>query len=375
MPNPQKSCPDSSRQKASSDESLDCPVVSVVMVICNVERFLGEAVESVLSQTFQDFEFIILDYGSTDKSKEIVLAHAAKDARIKLREIPSCAYIEAKIAACSMAQGRYIAVQDADDNSLPNRLLWEVEFMEKNPAVAVLGGAADWINAEGRFLWSFESPSTDPEIKAALVTRSPFVHSSVLMRRDAYVQAGGYRLLFAQAEDYDLFLRMSEHFQCANLKQVIVQYRIHPQQLSLRTRRKQTIAKLAAQGAAATRQRQNVDPLESVQEISEELLPKLGISPARLQAELFAEYRNWIRNMCAAGEYSVALKSATEILAAEGKDMNRDQTGDLKLTVAQILWKQKRFPRSFVAVCQAVFTKPILAGDLFGSLLRRVSFV
>jgi hypothetical protein len=118
-----------------------------------------------------------------------------------------------------------------------------------------------------------------------------------------------------------------------------------------------------------------VDPLESVQEISEELLPKLGIPPARLQAELFAEYRNWIRNMCAAGEYSVALKSATEILAAEGKDMNRDQTGDLQLTVAQILWKQKRFLRSSVAVCQAVFTKPILAGDLFGSLLRRVSFV
>jgi hypothetical protein len=375
MPNPQKSRPDSSRQKAPSDESLDCPAVSVVMVVCNVERFLREAVESVLSQTFQDFEFIILDYGSTDKSKEIVLAHAAKDARIKLREIPSCTYIEAKIAACSMAQGRYIAIQDADDNSLPNRLLWEVEFMEKNPAVAVLGGAADWINAEARLLWSFESPSTDAEIKAALVTRSPFVHSSVLMRKDAYLQVGGYRLLFAQAEDYDLFLRMSEHFQCANLKQVLVQYRIHPQQLSLRTRRKQTIAKLSAQGAAATRQRQNVDPLESVQELSEELLPKLGISPARLQAELFAEYRNWIRNMCAAGEYSVALKSATEILAAEGKDMNRDQTGDLKLTVAQILWKQKRFPRSLVAVCQAVFTKPILAGDLFGSLLRRVSFV
>jgi glycosyltransferase involved in cell wall biosynthesis len=354
---------------------MNAPLISVVMVICNVDRFLVEAIESVLNQTFHNFEFIILDYGSTDKSQDIVLSYAAKDNRIKLHATPPSTYIEAKIAACSMALGRYIAVQDADDNSLPNRLAWEVEFMEENPAVGVVGGAADWINAEGKFLWMLENPGSDEEIKVALATRSPFVHSSILMRREAYSRVGGYRLLFAQAEDYDLFMRMSEHFQCANLKQVVVQYRIHPQQLSLRTRRKQTIAKLAAQGAAAARQEQHMDPLESVLELSQDLLPKLGISPARLQAELFLEYRNWIRNMCAAGEYSVALKSATEILATEGKDMNRDQTGDLKLTVAQICWKQKRFLRSLVAMCQAVFTKPVLAGDLFGSLLRRVSFI
>lgn len=348
------------------------PLVSVVMVICNVERFLAASIESVLRQTFRDFEFIILDYGSTDKSKEIVLSYAAKNAAIKLFEIPPCSYIEAKIAVCSMAQGRYLAVQDADDNSFPDRLLRQVEFMERNLEVAVIGGGADWINAEDKFLWTFESPASDEEIKAALVTRSPFVHSSVLMRRAAYVQVGGYRHLFAQAEDYDLFLRMSEHFQCANLKEVIVQYRIHPQQLSLRTRRKQTIAKLAAQAAAAARRSQNIDPLDTVEELSQELLSKLGVSPARLQAELFVEYRNWIRNMCAAGEYPIALKSATEVLATEGKEMNRNQIAELKLAIAKISWRQKSFVRSLFAVCQAIFTKPLLAGDLFGSLLRRV---
>src|SRR5208283_4170722 len=120
----------------------DKPLVSVVTVICNVERFLPEAIESVLGQTFRDFEFIILDYGSADRSKNIVLSYAANDSRIKLHEAPPCTYIEAKIAASALAQGRYIAVQDADDNSLPNRLHWEVEFMEKNPAVALLGTAA-----------------------------------------------------------------------------------------------------------------------------------------------------------------------------------------------------------------------------------------
>ena len=84
-------------------------LVSVVMVICNVERFLVEAIERVLGQTFHDFEFIILDYGSIDRSKDTVLSYAARDSRIKLHSTPPCTYIEAKIAACSLAQGRYIA--------------------------------------------------------------------------------------------------------------------------------------------------------------------------------------------------------------------------------------------------------------------------
>src|SRR5208283_112027 len=206
------------------------PLVSVVMVICSVERFLAEAIESVLSQSFHDFEFIILDYGSTDRSKDIGLAYATKDSRIKLHTTPPCTYIEAKIVVCSLAQGRYIAVQDADDNSFPDRLLWEVEFMEKNPDVAVLGTAAHWINAEGRLLLVFEPPTGHEEIRTALLKSSPFVHSSVILRREKFTHVGGYRRVMTHAEDYDLYLRISEHFRCANLKQVGVQYRIHGNQ-------------------------------------------------------------------------------------------------------------------------------------------------
>ena len=92
------------------------------------------------------------------------------------------------------------------------------------------------------------------------------------MRRETFAQVGGYRRVFPYAEDYDLFLRMSERLDCANLKQVVVQYRIHPHQLSLRTRRQQTIAKLAAQAAASARRTRDVDPLDSVEEISQSLL-------------------------------------------------------------------------------------------------------
>ncbi len=190
------------------------PRVSVVMITSNVERFLGEAIESVLGQTFRDFEFIILDYGSTDKSKDIVSSYAASDSRIKLSTIPPCTYIEAKIAACSLAQGQYIAIQDADDNSLPDRLLWEVEFMEKNPGVAVVGSAADWINSVGKYLLVSRPPTSHEEIKTAFLTSSPFVHTSVLMRREIFIQVGGYRKVLLYAEDYDLFARISERFPC-----------------------------------------------------------------------------------------------------------------------------------------------------------------
>jgi glycosyltransferase involved in cell wall biosynthesis len=353
-------------------QTINPPLISVVMVICNVERFLGEAIESILGQTFQDFEFIILDYGSTDKSKDIVLSYAAKDSRIKLHTIPPCTYIEAKIAVCALAQGQYIAIQDADDNSLPDRLLWEVEFMEKNPTVAVLGGAADWINAEGKLLLVSRPPTSHEEIRTALLTSSPFVHSSVLIRREAFTRVGGYRRVLLYAEDYDLFLRISEQFQCANLKQVALQYRIHGRQLSLRTRRQQTIAKLATQAAGLARRAGLVDPLDSVQEISEPLLLEMGVPHAQLQSALFWGYQDWVYNMFLAGEYPVALKTALEVLGSDWEDVDRRQIADLRLMVGRLFWKQKRFVRSLVSSCHAVVTKPVLARDLFESLLRKV---
>src|SRR5579872_1875194 len=117
------------------------PLVSVVMVVCNVERFLAEAIESVLGQTFHAFEFIIVDFGSTDKSQGIASSYAAKDARIRLHQIPHCGLAEARNAGCFLARARYIAIQDADDTSLPDRLLWQTDFMEKHAGVGLLGGA------------------------------------------------------------------------------------------------------------------------------------------------------------------------------------------------------------------------------------------
>ena len=158
------------------------PTVSVVMVVCNVDRFLAEAIESILLQTYRDFEFVIIDFGSKDKSKEIVAAYAAKDRRIRFHEIPHCGLAGARNAGCFLAQGKYIALMDADDVSVPERLMWQVEFMETHPQIGMVGGAVELMDANGASLAesillsgvNLDRPAGDAELRTALLSYCPF---------------------------------------------------------------------------------------------------------------------------------------------------------------------------------------------------------
>jgi Glycosyl transferase family 2 len=348
------------------------PQVSVVMVVRNVDRFVAEAIESILTQTFRDFEFLILDFGSTDNSKMIASRYAQADSRIKLHEVPTCGLGEARNAVCSLAQGRYIAVQDADDISLPNRLAVEWEFLQAHPDVAVVGSETQWVDVNGKSLWVHHAPTEDHEIKTALATHCPFVQSSVLVRKDAFVAVGGYRSPFAPAEDYDLWLRVSEHFACANVKDVLLKYRIHTQQVSLRNRRQQSLGFLAAQASAALRRKNEADLLDTVKEITPALLSELGISQAKQQNALFTQYRDWIRNMFIAREYSVALKAASEILQSNWDAVGRPKIADLRLLMARLHWKQGQYLESIFAAGHAAVLQPQIVSDLFESLFQKL---
>jgi hypothetical protein len=353
---------------------MNNPLVSVVMVVCNVDRFLAESIESILGQSFQDLEFIIVDFGSTDKSKSITLNYAAKDSRIKFHEIPHCSLVMARNAACSLARGRYIAIMDADDVSAPDRITLEVEFMDKHPEVGLLGGLTQCINAAGKSLaiCIHDLPTEHREIKSALAVRCPFCQASVLIRKEAFELVSGYREVFAQAEDYDLWLRISERFQCAGLQKVVLRYRIHPYQLSMQKQREQTLCVLAAQASASLRRNGNPDPLNSVKEITPAVLADLGVPKARQQSDLATACRNWIRTMYAAGEHSVALEAALAMLQSDLQYVERWKIADLYLTAAQLYWQQKRMLSSFLAVGRAVMTRPAVAGRPLKLLLRRV---
>lgn len=347
------------------------PAVSVVMATCNVDRFLAEAIESILAQTLRDFEFIIVDFGSTDNSRSVAAEYAALDDRIRLRNIPSCSLPEARNAGSCLAKGRYIAVMDADDIALPGRLEMETRFMENHPDVGFLGGSVEWIDVHGQSIGTREYPADDQELRSILLTYCPFWHPTLLVRRDAFLSVGGYRKVFVFAHDYDLELRISDHFKCANLDQVLLKYRVHPSQVGFARQGQQTLCKLAAQISALARKGNISDPLDGVEEITPALLTRLGVTEAAQKNALAADCRNRIRTMFTAGEYSVALQAATNLLNSDTSLIQRWQIADLYTKVAELHWAQKSLPKSLLAGFHALVIRPALVGRPIRHLARR----
>jgi hypothetical protein len=350
------------------------PLVSVVMVVCNVDRFLSESIESILGQTFREFEFIILDFGSTDKTATIASSYAAKDSRIRLHTIPHCGLAEARNAACVLAQGQYIAIMDADDIAIKDRLMLQVDFMEKHPEVGVLGGAFEWIDATGAPMLVVRHPLGNAEIQSGLLHGCPLKQPTVLIRREAFAAAGGYRAVFAQSEDFDLWLRIGERFELANLDQVVLKYRVHPNQISLRRLSEQALSHLAARASALSRRNGSPDPLASVTEITPAVLATMGLSKATQQAQVTWGYRDWIRIQSMAGEYPAALKAALEFLRSDLKYVESRDVADMWLVAAHLHLRQRNFFSTFIAAGHAFLTRPVLAPRLLRGLLRRLPF-
>jgi glycosyltransferase involved in cell wall biosynthesis len=351
------------------------PLVSVVMVTCNVERFLAQSIDSILHQTFSDFEFIIVDYGSTDSSKRIIAHYVEQDPRVHLHEIPRYGLGESRNAACSLARGKYIAIMDADDVALPARLQLEVDFMERHPRVGLLGGAVQWISATGKALYVACVPTDDRQLRKTMAVHCPFWQPTVLLRTEAFVRAGGYRRAFASAEDYDLWLRVAEHFECANLKDVVLKYRIHPQQVSMQKQGQQTLGILAAQRSAALRREGQRDVFESVDAITPEVLTGLGVDEATQEKTFVSESRLWIRNMSLAGENSAALDAAVRLLHADWTHVEKWQIADLHLTVAGLRWKRGEFSQSIRSAMRAIRLRPTVLGRPLRPWLERIRLI
>lgn len=349
------------------------PMVSIVMSVFNGDRFLHEAVESILDQSFREFEFIIIDDGSTDRSASILSSYQDRDGRVEVHHREHGGLIESLNHGCSVAQGKYIARMDADDVAAKDRLRLQVDFMEAHSDIGVLGGGVEWIDATGSSLGIHRNPSDDKEIKATLLHRCAFWHPTVILRREVFAWAGGYRRVVVDAEDYDLWLRMAEHFQFANLEEVVLKYRIHPSQLSMRRRKQQTIGVLAARVSASARSSGNADPLATIEEITPGVLAELGVTEAALQSALAMDCLDWVRNMAVAGESLGALGPTVEILQSfDWKYAESWQIADLWLTVARLYWGQKKYLRCLVAAGRAVATRPKVVGRPLKPLLQRL---
>ncbi|MCR4324823.1 MAG: glycosyltransferase [Candidatus Curtissbacteria bacterium] len=201
------------------------PQVSVIMSVHNGMPYLKEAVKSILSQTYKNFEFIIVDDASTDKSLKYL--KSVHDKRIKLiKNSKNLGLATSLNKALKVAKGEYIARMDADDISLPKRLETQLNFLIKNPKVDLCGSWAELINEEGRTVGEKKYPKNDKEIKKALGWYPPLIHPTWLARTEFYEKTKGYDIRFDMAEDYELLVRAKEKFQMANIGQKLLLWRL-----------------------------------------------------------------------------------------------------------------------------------------------------
>jgi glycosyltransferase involved in cell wall biosynthesis len=203
------------------------------MPVYNAKRYVGEAIESILAQTFKDFEFLIIDDGSTDQSLAILERYAAQDKRIRLSSKPNAGYAVRLNEMLQQAQGDLIAQMDADDIALYERFARQVEFLRNHPEVDVVGGVQEYIDSKGYHLTVSREPEGHDEMQErALSGVCPIYHPSVMMRRKAVLAVGGYQVEMMPVEDLDLWLRMGERGRLANLPDVITRYRLHDSSVS-----------------------------------------------------------------------------------------------------------------------------------------------
>ena len=351
------------------------PLVSVVMGVFNCERFLREALESILNQSFHDFEFVVVDDGSSDGSASILDSYEGRDARLRICHRQHAGLAESLNYGCSIALGKYIARMDADDIAVRDRLMWQVDYMETHPQVGVLGGAVEYIDSSGRSLGNHSYPADDRELKAALAFGCPLWHPTVLFRREILASTGGYRAVVVDAEDYDLWLRVADQFDLANLERVLLKYRIHPHQVSVRKSAQQVLGILAAQLSANARKHGNPDPLDSIGKITPESLAESGV-PLAQQRNRLASYRMvWIRRMCAAGELSAAVDEAVDVLRSDLEHVDPRLVSDLRVLLAGLYWKQDKYILGLRSGARAIVARPIILARPFRPVLQRIGLI
>ncbi|MCM1235286.1 MAG: glycosyltransferase [Ruminococcus flavefaciens] len=204
------------------------PKVSVLLPVYNGEQFLGEAIDSILNQTFQDYELLILlEYGSNEASRKIVEGRKT-DKRIHVIENTESKLGLAESLNCGMreAKGEYIARMDADDISLPKRFEKQVKYLDSHPAIVMCGTAMKGLYDDGHM--DDRGYFTDPgSIRFECMLGNPFGHPTVMWRRDVFLREKLFYRNTPYSEDFELWKRVVELFPCANLKEYLLVYRLH----------------------------------------------------------------------------------------------------------------------------------------------------
>lgn len=285
---------------------MTTPSVSIAMSVYNNSPYLAQAIGAMLAQTHADFEFLIVDDGSTDGSAAIIDGFAARDARIRPIHQENRGLVASLNRMLDEARAPLVARMDGDDDCHPERLARQVAFMGANPDHGAVGTQSISFDDSGNRWASPAFPTSDAELRTLIGTRNVMCHPSVVMRRELVLAAGGYRRQFVHCEDRDLWLRLSERAMLASLPDALTYYRRTPGQVSNRHIVAQALGAAMAWLAHTEREAGRPDPFDGMEtlppvdvldrllgrpgvaaSVRERALPQLIYTPVGLSPDVF----------------------------------------------------------------------------------------
>ncbi|MGE4123630.1 MAG: glycosyltransferase [Solirubrobacterales bacterium] len=269
---------------------MTAPKISVLLPVRDGERFLAETLESLRAQSLGDFELLAIDDGSGDRTAEILREAAARDPRLQVVGQGREGISAALNRGLALAKGELVARIDADDIARPSRFATQLAFLAAHPEVAAVGSDYEEIDAAGRTLRRVSLPAAPAEVRAWLPRSNCLAHPAVTMRRAAVLALGGYRRAFGRAQDYDLWLRLLDRWELANIAEPLLAYRRHATAASALGVAEQTFAELAARLAWERRAAGLPEGIDEARAIDRETLLAMGVSPAAVDRQLVKRF-------------------------------------------------------------------------------------
>ena len=203
------------------------PLVSVLIPAYNAEKYIDEAIESVVDQTYKNLEILILDDCSTDGTGKVIKKWVKKDSRIKyIKNEDNLKLSRTLNKGLELCNGEYIARMDADDWSYPDRISSQIKYLESNVKIGAIGGTIELCDEELKNPKVREYFETDGDIRKKIFRYSPFAHPAVVFRKSVLDSAGDYSESLVDAEDYDLYFRIGKYSEFANISDTVLKYRV-----------------------------------------------------------------------------------------------------------------------------------------------------
>jgi len=305
----------------------------VIVAAYNAEAYIDDAVESILQQTLQDFEIIVVNDGSTDGTRTRLETYET-DPRVTVIDQPNAGPAGARNRGFQASSGRFIAIFDADDRCNPHRLSRQVDHLRSRPDLDLVGSYAQVISPDGSPLEVLRVPTTHSEIASRIENSMQFIHPTIMCRREVFESLGGYNEECRSSEDYEFLRRVVQEYQVGNIPEVLCDYRIHAESETFRRLEQQKFWGLLTHHGSNSTDKSTDQLLAQIddQELSIDTLADLGVPRGKIATTLITSYKRRVRLLVSFGNLHGAadfLKKAKDLVTQE--KLGKHQRAELAL--------------------------------------------